>query len=133
MSITCVKQSYGFATLYRGRGEVLGTLFKIPIIFCHWLSEIYKKNKETGGSMHAVSNTSNLLEWGWLSNATLCHEQNDRKRHQNDASTTQLLVLSYYYLASVRKVLLQGHRDRCCSLGKLWCVYFCYSNLLNHG
>ena len=47
--------------------------------------------------MHAVSNNSNLLEWGWLSNTKLCHEQNDRKRCQNDAPTAELLVLSYYY------------------------------------
>ena len=46
MSETCVKQGYEFTTLYRGRGEILNTLFKIPIIFCHWLSEIYKKKKE---------------------------------------------------------------------------------------
>ena len=34
MSKTCVKQCYGFATLYRERGEILNTVFKIPIIFC---------------------------------------------------------------------------------------------------
>ena len=33
--------------------------------------------------MRTLSNKSNLLSWGWLSNSTLCHEQNDRKRHQN--------------------------------------------------
>ena len=37
MSKTCVKQCYRFATLYRGRGGILNTLFKIPIIFCQWL------------------------------------------------------------------------------------------------
>ena len=46
MSEACVKNSYGFATLYRGRGGILNVLFKIPIIFCHCLSEIYKKKKE---------------------------------------------------------------------------------------
>ena len=34
---TCVKQCYQFAVLYRGRGGILNTLFKIPIIFCQWL------------------------------------------------------------------------------------------------
>ena len=34
--------------------------------------------------MHAVSNNSNPLYRGWLSNATLFHEQNDSKRRQND-------------------------------------------------
>ena len=38
MSKTCVKQCYRFLTLYRGRGAILNTLFKIPIIFCHWLT-----------------------------------------------------------------------------------------------
>ena len=37
MSKTCVSQWYRFATLYRDRGGILNTLFKIPIIFCHWL------------------------------------------------------------------------------------------------
>ena len=46
MSKICVKLSYGFATLYRGRGGILNTIFKNPIIFCHWLSEIYKKMKD---------------------------------------------------------------------------------------
>ena len=46
MSKSCVKLCYGFATLYRGRGGILNTLFKIPKIFCHWLSEIYKKKKK---------------------------------------------------------------------------------------
>ena len=36
------------------------------------------------------------------------------------------MVLSYYYLALVRKKLLQAHHGRCCSLVKLLCVYFCY-------
>ena len=60
MSEDCAKQCYGFATFYRGRGGILNALLKIPIIFCHWLSEIYKKN-ERGGSMYATSNNSHLL------------------------------------------------------------------------
>ena len=54
--------------------------------------------------MHAVSINSNQLQRGWLSNATLCHQQKDRKQHQNDATTAALLFLRYYYLAPVRKV-----------------------------
>ena len=34
MSISCVKLCYGFDYCIRGR-EILNTLFKIPIIFCH--------------------------------------------------------------------------------------------------
>ena len=60
-------------------------------------------------------------------------EDNDRKRFQNDAKIAAIMVLSYYYLAPVRKVLLQAHRDRCCSLVKLLCIYFCYFDLVNHG
>ena len=82
--------------------------------------------------MHALSNNSNLFYWGWLSNAKLCHEQNDKKWHQNNVSTDALLALSYYYLAPVRKVLLIAHHDRCCSLVKLLSVYFCYFKLLYH-
>ena len=61
------------------------------------------------------------------------HEDNDRKRCQNDAKTAAVMVLSYYYLAPARKVLLQAHYDRCCCLVKLICIYFCYFELLNHG
>ena len=30
----------------KGEGKFLNTFFKIPIIFCHWLSEIYKKKRD---------------------------------------------------------------------------------------
>ena len=42
MNKSCVKLFYGFATLCRGRGGILNTLFKIPIIFCHWLRILLK-------------------------------------------------------------------------------------------
>ena len=38
-----------------GGGGGSNTLSKIPIIFCHWMSEIYNNNKRWG-TMHAVSN-----------------------------------------------------------------------------
>ena len=44
-----------------------------------------------------------------------------------------MLVLRYYYLAPVVKVLFQVHHDRCYRLVKWLCIYFCYFNLLNHG
>ena len=50
----------------------------------------------------------------WLSNPALCHEQHDKKQHQNDGETSTLLVLSYYYLAPVTKVLSQAHHGICC-------------------
>ena len=34
-----------------GKGGILKALFKILVIFCHWLSEIYKKNNEEVRSM----------------------------------------------------------------------------------
>ena len=36
--------------------EELYTHFKIPIIFCHWLYENYKKRKKVDKAVHAVSN-----------------------------------------------------------------------------
>ena len=115
-------------------GEVgfLNILFKIPIIFCHWLSEYYKK-KERWSFMLAVSNKSNLLKWVGSCHARLHHENNNRKRCQNDVQNAAIMVLSYYNLAPVRKGLLQAHRDRCWSLVKLLCIYFCCLNLLNRG
>ena len=43
MSKTCAKQCYWFTTLGRRKGGILNTLFKIPILFSRWLSEIHKK------------------------------------------------------------------------------------------
>ena len=62
----------------------------------------------------------------------LSHEDNDSKHRQNEVKTAAMMVLSYYYLAPVRKVLLQAHRDRCFSLVKLLFIYFSYFDLLNH-
>ena len=61
LSKTCVKLCSGLARLYSGRRGILNTLFKISIIFFHWLSEIQKIQKNKWGSMHDVSNNSNLL------------------------------------------------------------------------
>ena len=36
----------GWQHCIRGEGGFLNTLFKITIIICHWLSEIYKKKNE---------------------------------------------------------------------------------------
>ena len=51
MSKASIKQCYGFATLYKAWGVILNALFKIPIIFCHWLSEIYKEKERSVRSM----------------------------------------------------------------------------------
>ena len=62
MRKTCAKQCYQFATLYRRREGILILLFKITIIFCLWLSKIYKtKKKGSRGLMHALGNNSNRL------------------------------------------------------------------------
>ena len=37
MNKTFVKQCYRFAAMYRRKEGILNALFKIPIIFCHWL------------------------------------------------------------------------------------------------
>ena len=44
-----------------------------------------------------------------------------------------IIILSYYYVALVRKGLLQAHNDTYCSLVKLLCIYLCYFLVLNHG
>ena len=58
MSKTCFKLCYGVHnTVYGGDGGFLKNFFKVPIIFCHWLSKIFFKRQ---GAMHAVSNNSYL-------------------------------------------------------------------------
>ena len=54
----------------------------------------------------------------------------------NGAKMAQLsaaMFLGCYCLPLVGKGLLQAHNDKCCSLVKLLCIYFCYIILLNHG
>ena len=43
------------------------------------------------------------------------------------------MVLSYYYLAPVRKGALLAHHGRCCSLVKLLFIYFGDFNVIKHG
>ena len=74
---------------------------------------------------------SNVLSWAWLCYGALCHEHHDSKQCQNGAKIAAILFLSYYYL--VAKELLQAHNEKCCSLVKLLCIYFCYCIVLNHG
>ena len=56
-----------------------------------------------------------------------------KKRCQNRAYNAAIMVLSYCYLAPVRKGLLQAHHDRCCSAVKLLRIHLCYFSLLNYG
>ena len=37
-----------------------------------------------------------------------------------------ILILSYFYVRPVREVLLQAHRDRCCSLVKLAYIFLLF-------
>ena len=45
---------------------------------------------------------------------------------QNDAKTAAIMILSYFYVGPVRKVLLQAYRDRCCSLVKLAYIFLLF-------
>ena len=133
MSDACVKPCYRFATLYKGRVGILNALFKPPIIFCHLLPEICKDKKKEE------------VRWLLFQINKICFEKSDyailhslmrimtEKQRQNDAKIIAIMVLSYSYLAPLRKMLLQAHHDRFCSFVKLLCIYFCYFNLLNHG
>ena len=132
MSKSCVKLFYGFATLHRGRGEILNTLFKIPWYFVNDCLK-FTNWKGKWGSMPAILQNSNVLSWTWLCYGALSHEHSDIRRCQNGRKNAAMLFLSYYYLALVGKELLQAHNDKCCSLLKLLCIYFCYFILLYHG
>ena len=56
-----------------------------------------------------------------------------KKWRKNDALNAAIMILRYYYLAPVRKGLVQTHHDRGCGLVTLLCIYFGYFDLLNHG
>ena len=130
-SPSCVKLCYGFPILYRGRGGILNTLSKIPIIICHWFSKIYKKKRKIRFYACWFRKPKCAL-MSWLCYGTFCHEHNDSKRCQNGAQNAATIFLSYYYLALDGKRLLQALNDKCCSLVKLLCIYFCYFIEFNH-
>ena len=60
-------------------GERDTHFFKIPIIFCHWLSKICFKKKERWDAMHAVSINSYVPYWAWLCHDTLSCKYNGTK------------------------------------------------------
>ena len=60
--------------------------------------------------MHAISNNSNYAMLHSLMKIM----------------TQGILILSYFYVGPVRKVLLQAHRDRCCSLVKLAYIFLLF-------
>ena len=130
-SPSCVKLCYGFPTLYRGRGGILNTLFKIPIIICHWLSKIYKKKRKMRFYACWFRKPKCAL-MSWLCYRTFCHEHNDSKRCQSGAQNAATMFLSCYYLALEGKRLLQALNDNYCSLVTLLCIYFCYFMVFNH-
>ena len=69
-----------------GEGEFLKTLFKTPIIFCHRLSEIYKKKKE---DVRCMSIQITQISFNESNYATLYSLM--RIITENDAKITQKL------------------------------------------
>ena len=108
---------------------ILNTLFKIPIIFCYWLSKIYKKKRLVPCMLFQKTQMSfNESDYVMKHPAMNIMTANSAKTAQKNAT----IFLSYYYLVLVGKGLLQAHNDKCCSLVKLLCIDFCYFILLNH-
>ena len=60
MSKNCVKLCYGFTTLYRWRGEILNTFFKIPIILCRQCTGLQTCQCNLGG--HAPRDVERMQE-----------------------------------------------------------------------
>ena len=112
-----------------GEGEFLDRLFKIFIIFYHWLSEICQKcmNDEILCMLFQITQ----ICFNEPDYVTLYSVMNIMTK--NGAKYVTIMVLSYYYLVPVRKGLLQAHHDGRCSLVKLLCICFYYLSLLNHG
>ena len=115
-----------------GEGEFYTHFLKFP---WYLVTDCLKFTTWKGkwGPMHVVSKNTNVIYRAWLCYITLCHEYNDSKRFQNGAQISAIMFLSCYYLAVVRKGLLQARNDKCCSLVKLLCIYFYYFFLLNDG
>ena len=84
-----------YATLYRERRKVLKTLSKTPIIFCHWLSESYKKKRKMRYYACRFEKLKCAL-MSWLCYGTLCHDHNDCRRWQKGAKNVTIMLLSYF-------------------------------------
>ena len=54
----------GLQQCVRGEGGFLNTLFKIPIIFCHWLFEIYQRKKLKEHSNNWLCDARPGIFWG---------------------------------------------------------------------
>ena len=121
MRKSCVKLYFGLATFCRGRGGTLNKLFKIPIIFCHWLSEIYKKNEFLCILFQKTQMCFNDPDYLMSHSVMNIMTANGAKMAKKNA--TIMFLSYYYYLALVRKGLLQAHNDKWCSLLKLLCIY----------
>ena len=130
MSEACLKQRYGFTTLYRERGGILYALFQIPIIFCHWLLEIKKKKKEEVHCMliQIIQICFKESDYATLDSVMRIMKENSAKWWKNFRNNGFKLFLS----GTCQKVLLQVHRDRRGSLVKLLWIYFCYFDVLHH-
>ena len=123
---TCVRLCYRLPTFGRGRGEFLNIAFKTPILFCHWLSKIQKKQTKDEVLIMLFQGTT--IWFNELNYITLHAIINIMTE-----SNAKTIFLSNYYLTHVRKGLLKAYHDRFCSLFKLLSIYFSYLNLLNHG
>ena len=112
-----------------GEGGFLNRVFKFSLIFCHRLSEIYRKYKKDEVLCMLLQITQ--ICFNEPDYVTLYSAMNIMTK--NGAKNVTIMVLTYYYLLPVGKGLLQAHHDRRCSLVKLLCIYFYYLSLLNHG
>ena len=73
-----------------GEGGFLSKPFKIPIIICHWLSEIYKKRT---GEVLCMQFQITHICFNELDYVTqLFHKRNGWKQHQNDAENGAMMV-----------------------------------------
>ena len=114
MRKNCIKLCFVFATLYRERG-ILNLIFKIPIMFCHWLSEGYKKKRKT----RFYSCCYKKLKCTLMSSIMLWHTLSWTLRQQTVPKWRKKCT-NNIFLALVPKGFLQGHNGECC------CFLSCY-------
>ena len=97
--------------------------FKISIMFCQWLSEIYKKKRK----MRFYACSFRKLKWVLMNLIMLCYAL---------SLTTWQLTVPKWLTKYSNNVFVIWHlleNWKCCSLVKLLCIYFCFFILLNHG
>ena len=113
----------------RERGGVLNTLFKILIIFCHWLSKIYKKKKNAEVWCLLLRITHKLPQYYFY--AIIIWKLSEKchfKHTMNDAvvwlSCYPYIFAILTYFTTTNQCLTMSFSQNLCVIGKIFIRWY---------